>query len=445
MDAALNLNTGNDEDLFGEEITDFLKDKPILIYDASKNFGTSAKQVFKEFGCKPDQLRVISKERELFDEINDFKPHVLILDSRFEKFSLREVIGGHKSICPSRIERLCIVTTSQEADKEEIATSFEDDVDGVLLKPLSTSKLAEVLKGLILKKAFPSPYLQLIVEGEAAYIDENYDIAKESFETAIQKNQDSGLAYFYLGEIALKKKEHKEALACFRKGCENKVHRRCLMAEIDTLSFLERYQAAYRKCQLARELYPLSAHWLEKVITLAVYSHHFEDFDLLYKDFNEIDERPTKLCKVMSAAFMVRAKSKVKEGDVEEAVEDMRKSVICSQRDTKQIERAVSILLESNQPTLADKVFELYPPDATGTENYEKLNFHIKAKVLNPIQIATQGRDMLRKGHKILLIYEETARALAGLGQKQAAENILLEAEKAFPDEKKRLSQLLDS
>lgn len=423
-------------------VREFLRDKNVLIVDSSKNFSHVMQRAFIEMGVKLDQIRIAYDDRSARMFLSR-RPDVIVSEFKVgptEGLGYAALQGEYQ---PQRQKRIFLMVTGG-AHENVVAESVEEEIDGYLLKPFSSQQFVERILQIVDEKLKPSRYAQALETVKYLLRLGEADKAKSLALAAAEMDGRTPAVYAHLGEAHLLAGEYREALAAFEAGLAlNPRHYRCLRKKIETYLAQDQKLLAYRSLRLFLEVFPMNPDVLARAFALCVATRSLDDMAEYYEAYKEQEQRSPELKEVVYETFFEAAEIAIKDEDLARAKEFFTCGIAASGRHEESVERAVRRLNEKACFELAQEIFSMYPKDRVGSDHYRSVEFLISKNSLPPDQIVERGRQVIHSGKVTPEVYLEVIHQLAKMQKDKAADSVVYEAIRKFPDKKAEFERAL--
>ena len=417
-----------------KEFSDYIEGRTIVIADSSAVARSSISNVLVGLGARQSQIALSSTFQEAVDEIRRVRPHLLIADFDLGKrcgldlaAEQREVGGSEDS---SRAFLIMAGNTSQSA----VARAAEEDVDGYIIKPYNVDSVRKALLRVAAEKLKPAEYANAITQGKTRISERKLKDAEKLFSHAITLNPSPTLACYYLGQVKALDKSHEEAKESYIKGLQfNRIHFKCNVGLYDLFLEQKKFEQAYETLKTISHYFPANPKRLGEVLRLAIVTSRYEDIEIYYNVFCQLDEREENLVRHVCAALVVCGKHYLQKGNPSAAVRVLQKACASGRGRTVILRQSVQALLEYSMVVEARKILGKFPPETHGGRDYRIARFLVVEAEGNPGPVIADGHDIIAKDFADALVFEIMIRRSFQAGLPAAAESVTMKAIEKFP------------
>ena len=428
-----------------KDLSSLLRGYSALIVDPSGSIKLSIAKALKDIGIDNNRLHMAGTFEKAVHIIQKSKPEVVISEYKLDTglgSELRNIQADHLREGRTAIFGL-VAGTSNEA---RVAEAQEEDVDFYILKPISQQQIETLIAEAADQRMNPPPYLQKISLVRQLIDDEKYDEAHAELEQAMQMTDRPSLALYYEGLAYFKQGQVEKAIAAYHEGLQNiPLHFKCLKGLYDIYSSQKQMAKAYKVWRDLLSHYPTSPDKLTHAIRMAIETKNGDDIPDLYELYRQMDERPNSLIKVMAAALMAAAKFKINAGEVDEASELFQFAMITSEYDPPTIESIVKTLIKYREPDAAVKFLKQFPIELKNSPLFAQLDFLITKMSASPEQWIEHGRSLIKSGKADAHVFRSVIFGLSEMGKHNAAESVIGEALKVYPEQRSDFYAILDN
>jgi CheY-like chemotaxis protein len=342
---------------------DYLKDKKIFIVDKNSSSRQRLAKTFNNFGAKMTNVFMGSSKDEIYDQALQAESCLVLTDYLIKGGSGFDLLRDLRKANPKSIKTSLYFLVTGNTSQSLVARSAEEDVDSYILKPYTLESLQKSIMKVFLEKMYPSEYMKKIEEGKELLFSAKEDEAIEVFKQAMVFNPKPTLACFYIGQAHFIKEAKNDAKQDFEMGLSfNGVHFKCLVALFDLLYKDKLYDEAYQVVKKISNYFPANPDRINTVVRLAVTTKAFEDIETYYGYYKDLEEREVSTIKHISAGLYVAAKHYIYQDNWEQALRHFEMSGIASMWNGKFILYMVEILTQNNYFEMALNFLAKFPP-----------------------------------------------------------------------------------
>lgn len=421
----------------------YIKDKKILVADASATARASIHASLTQMGATGNNIVLAGSYSEAAQEIINTKPQVVICDYDLGQRCGLELLQQQRVQNPDSKQSLFILVTGNTS-QTAVARAAEEDVDTYIIKPFTAGILRSSIMKCALAKIRPSEYVVTINAGKAQLTEGKTDESMETFKKAATLDPAPSLAYFYFGHANVVKEVTETAEGSFNKGLAyNKIHYKCLVGLFDILMKQKRHHEAYDAVKKISQYFPANPQRLTQVLKLAIITQSYDDVERYYQVFTRIDERSEETIKYICAALVVCGKYYLQKKIPSRAQELFTKAAATASGRGKILKEIILPMLEYGMAKEAETYLKRFPPDQQSGVDFLALDFLIKDKIAdNPSLSIALGRALISKEIAEPNMYETLIKRHIEGGLFDAAQSLIDQALKKWPDEKRRFDPL---
>jgi len=223
----------------------------------------------------------------------------------------------------------------------------------------------------------------------------------------------------------------------YSKGLDhNKIHYKCLVGLFEVMMKENQWVDAYDVVKRISRYFPANPQRLAQVLRLAIMTKNYDDIERYYQAFSTIDNRSDELIKYVCAALVVCGKFYLHGGHTSRALELFLKAAITANTRTKILREIVIALVDNGMAKDAKDYLNRFPAATQGSSDYAICDLLIMDRTVPATAVIQAGRKHLQAGIQDPMLYEILIKRSFAVGFKDAAENMIHEACKVFPDKK---------
>lgn len=412
----------------------FLSDKKIVIADSSSVSRTYIAKLLVEMGAKTTNIQLTPTFEEAETLIEKYSPKVVICDYNLGKKCGLDLLQRQVAKDPKSDDRLFVLVTANSS-QSAVAQAAEEDVDTFILKPFTADILKKTILSAAVSKLSPPPYLKAIQQGRSLIEAGKLDEAEKKMREATTLDKAPSLALAYLGQIDTIRELLSNAETKFQSGLTfNKIHYKCMAGLFDVLQAQKRHKDAYAVVKRISQYFPANPQRLTQVLKLAIMTKSYDDVETYYQSFKNIDKRNEEMVRYVCAALVVCGKYYLHRGIKSRAVELFQGAVATSGAAPRMLREIIQILLEFKLAKQAGDFLKRFAPDVQNGLDAKVSEFLIMDQTEVASRTVGFGRKLLDAGHKDPWIYKRLIARSAEAGLKSAAEDLVHEASKLWPN-----------
>lgn len=299
------------EQLFKE----FLASGDIMVVDKSSASRRRLTKTLVDMGAKRPQVHSVAHFSEAKDIIESKKPKLILSDYEVNGGSGFDLFKYYRETHPEEKKSVLILVTSN-ISQSAVAKAAEEDVDSFIIKPYTVASLEKSLINTVIGKLYPSEYVKAIEKGKEALFAGNYEEALGIFDEAMKMSKKPALALFYHGQTEYMMKAISEAEGDYKKGLEiNNIHFKCQVGLYELFVKDEKWDEAYSVVKNIAKYFPANPERLKEVVHLAVRTKNYEDLEMYYELFTQLEERTDDVLNYVCSGMYVAGKYFMLKGD----------------------------------------------------------------------------------------------------------------------------------
>lgn len=377
-----------------EVLKEFLETNEVLIVDKNPPSRNRLLKIIYDLGAKRHMIHTASGMEEA-ESICETKKIGIVLSEYFilggSGFDLFNLIRRKN---PS--EELCLILVTSNISETAVARAAEEDVDSFVIKPYTIQGIRENLAATIFHKVKPSEYFVKIKEAKKLIEKQEFDSAIAILKEAKKLHGEPALALFYIGQAEYLKRLVNDAAISYNEGLEiNDIHFKCLIGLYELLMQQENFEAAYEVVRKIARFFPANPNRLGEIIRLAIKTNNFEDMNLYYEIYTSLEDRAEVLTNYVGAGLFVGGKYYLRESQKDKALAYFDNIAVSCSRFPKFIRAIISLLVENNMASEAEKYLLRFPAGTMDSPDYLISDFLILSRMsLDKVQIVRRGMDL---------------------------------------------------
>lgn len=387
-----------------EVLKEFLEKNDVLIVDKNPSSRNRLLKIIYDLGAKRHMIHTASGMEEAEGIFKNKKIGIVLSEyyilggSGFDLFNLIRK--------QNTSEHLCLVLVTSNISETAVARAAEEDVDSFVIKPYTIQGIRENLASTIHHKVKPSEYFVKINEAKKLIEKQEFDSAVKILEEAKKLHKEPALALFYIGQAEYLKRLVEEAVVSYKEGLEiNEIHFKCLIGLYELLIQQENFEAAYEVVRKIARYFPANPARLGEIIRLAIKTNNFEDMGLYYEIYTSLEERAEVLTNYVGAGLFVGGKYYLRESKRDKALAYFDSIAVSCARFPKFIRAIITLLVENNMASEAEKYLLRFPAGTMDTPDYLISDFLILSRMsVDKAQIVKRGLELYNQKIKDPLI-----------------------------------------
>lgn len=359
---------------------DFVDVNDVLIVDKNPSSRSRLVKIMSDLGCKRHMIHTAGSLIEAQEIIITKKVGIILSDY---------IIGGGSGFDLFKMLRKknpvakesCLVLVTSNINQSSVAKAAEEDVDSFIIKPFTVQSIQESLLSTICAKVQPSEYQIKIDEGKDHLFEGRYDEAVKALKEAKTLHPKPALALFYLGQAEYLQDQVDNAQSNYVEGLDLiNIHYKCLVGLYEILMRDEKFSEAYQVIKKIARFFPANPDRLNEIIHLAVKTENFEDMQLYYEIFTQLDTRPNHVVNYVGAGLYISGKYNLLNNNRAKATTYFDELAVSCSEFTKYIRAVIAILVEHGFAEDAEKYLTRFSMESRGEEDYLVSEFLINAK-----------------------------------------------------------------
>jgi len=296
-------------------------------------------------------------------------------------------------------KELCLVLVTSNISQTAVAKAAEEDVDSFIIKPYTVQSIQENLLSTIASKIQPSPYIVKIEEAKTQIMAGNYDEAMNILNAAMKLHPKPALALFYMGQAELLKSQVSQAEGSYSKGLTfNNIHYKCLIGLYELFMKQNKFHEAYQVVKKIAKYFPANPDRLTQVVRLTIQTGNYEDMQMYYEIFTQLDERNAHMTNFMGAGMYISGKHCFMNNKIDIGMKFFDNVAVSCSEHTKFIRAMISVLVEHNKADDAMKFLSRFPAGADKDEDYIVSDYIVSSKLIdNPGALVKSGLEIYNK------------------------------------------------
>lgn len=414
----------------------FLDSHEVLIVDKNPSSRNRLLKTMYDLGAKRHMIHTCGSVVEAEAVINAKKIGIVLSDYVIAGGSGLDLFKMARRQNPNSRE-LCLVLVTSNISQSAVAKAAEEDVDSFIIKPYTAQSIQENLISTVVAKVKPSDYIIKVEEGKAAINEGNYDGALKVLNDALSMHTRPALALFYIGQAELLKTQHGEAEVSYHKGLSfNNIHYKCLIGLYELFLQRSKFNEAYEVVKKIARYFPANPDRLAQVVRLTIQTGNFEDMQMYYEIFTQLEERNAHLTNYIGAGMYISGKHCILNNNAEMGMKFFDNVAVSCSEHTKFIRAIITFMVEKNMGADAMKYLSRFPAGYDEHEDFIISDFLINSTILNdPNMLVKAGIELYNRKIKD---YQCMSILLAAMSKAGLKEDKILplrqEIEKVWPE-----------
>lgn len=381
-----------------EVLKNFLEINEVLIVDKNPSSRNRLLKTMYDLGAKRHMIHSVGTLTEAQEVINTKQVGIVLSDyfigggSGFDLFKMiREKNQNNKE--------LCLILVTSNISQTTVAKAAEEDVDSFIIKPYTIQSIQENLISTVAAKIMPSDYVVKIDEGKTFLAQGKFEEALKVLNEALSLHSKPALALFYIGQAEYMKNHVNEATGNYNKGLNfNNIHFKCLVGLYDVFMREEKFHEAYQVVKKIAKYFPANPDRLSQIVRLAVRTGNYQDMQMYYEIFTQLEVRLQVLTNYIGAGMYVAGKYCLMNNDHTSALQYFENIAVSCSEFTKFLRAVITILIEYGKADEAEKFLARFDASTREAEDYLVSDFLVKSKKFeDPGFIIKNGLDLWNK------------------------------------------------
>jgi CheY-like chemotaxis protein len=365
----------------GDIFKAFLKTNEVLIVDKNPSSRSRLLKTMYDLGAERHMIHTAGSIQEGEAIINTKQVGIVLSDYVIGGGSGFDLFKMVREKYPQKKE-LCLVLVTSNISQTAVAKAAEEDVDSFIIKPYTVQSIQESLISTVVAKVSPSEYVVTIEKGKALINEGNYDEAITVLKSALKLHQRPALAIFYIGQVEFLCSQLDQAQGSYTKGLAfNNIHYKCLIGLYELFMMRQIYSEAYQVVKKVAKYFPANPERLTQVVRLTVQTENFEDMQMYYEIFTQLEERTSHLTNYIGAGMYVAGKYCLLNNKDDAGLKFFDNIAISCSGHTKFIRAIISFLVEQDKGTDAMKFLTRFPSGYNEHEDFLVSDFLINTKI----------------------------------------------------------------
>lgn len=417
-----------------ELFEEYLKTGNILVVDKSSASRRRLVKTIVDMGSSRNQVDSVAHFSEAIEIIDTKKPKLILSDYDLTGGSGFDLFQIFREKYPDEKKAVLVLVTSN-ISQSAVAKAAEEDVDSFVIKPYTVQSLEKSLITTVIGKLYPSDYVQTIEAGKEKLFAGDYSEALDIFAKAKTLNNKPSLAMFYHGQTQYLLEQMDKAEDDYKDGLQiNSIHFKCQVGLYELFMKDEKFFEAYSVVKNIAKYFPANPDRLKEVIRLAITTEHFEDMQMYYEIFTQLDERPDDVINYVCSGMYIYGKFKFLNEDFDNGKSVFEKIGISCVGIAKFITAMIKVLAEYKFFDDAQKLVSRYSSRPEDANAYKLGNFIAYSNTVEIRARISEGLDLWNNGIKDPMAMKITIDALREDGSDKKAEQYLEEAQHVWPD-----------
>lgn len=418
-----------------ELFKEFLSNNEILIVDKSSASRRRLTKTLVDMGSKRNQVHSVAHYSEAIEVIKTNKPKLVLSDFSINGGSGFDLFKEFRELYPDEKKATLVLVTSN-ISQSAVAKAAEEDVDSFIIKPYTVKSLEKSLINAVINKLYPSEYMQAIERGKEKLFAAEYEEALVIFEEAIALNKKPSLAHFYHGQTKYFLESIEEAEKDYGKGLAiNNLHFKCQVGLYEIFQKENKHKEAYEVIRNIAKYFPANPDRLKEVVRLCMITKNYEDMDLYYDIFVNLEERAEDVIDYVCAGLYIYGKYSMLQNDKAKAKEVFERVGISCAGKAKFLKAMIINLVENEIYPEAQKLVNRFASSEENVADYEISSYIANSGGTSPNDLISAGLELFNKGYKHPLSTKIMIDAMYKSGSSKKAEEYLDEASHLWPDE----------
>jgi CheY-like chemotaxis protein len=417
-------------------VQEYLANHAVLIVDKNSSSRNRLLKVMVDIGVKRGMIHTAGTMSEAAEILKANNVGLVLSDyfvgggSGFDLFKMvRTSLPDNK--------KLCLILVTSNISQTAVAKAAEEDVDSFIIKPYTLQSIQENLLSTISAKIKPSPYIVKIDEGKSAIAAGDYKGAIALFEAAMPLHPRPSLALFYMGQAQYLLAEADQAKGKYNKGLTfNSIHFKCLVGLYEIFMKEQKFPEAYQVVKKVAKYFPANPDRLTQIIRLAIITKNYEDMELYYEIFTQLEERNSEMTNYIGAGLFVAGKWYVLEGQMPKALPLFEKIAVSCAEFSKFLRAIISILVEHKQSSEAEKYMSRFAAGTRDNEDYIVSDFLLRfgSSQSEAGVLIQRGIEIYNNNIRDYQVLKLMVEAMVSNGLKDKAEPYRQELARLYPE-----------
>jgi CheY-like chemotaxis protein len=367
----------------------------VLVVDKNPSSRTRLLKIMYDLGCNRKMIHTAGSLQEAEAILEEVEIGIVLSDYFIQGGSGFDLFKCIREKNPNNKHLTTILVTSN-ISQTAVAKAAEEDVDSFIIKPYTIQSIQENLISTVANKVQPSMYIQKIEEGKVHLDNEEYEEAIGFFQEATKLHSKPALALSYIGQAEYLQELAEKAKDSYTSGLKfNNIHYKCLIGLYEMFKEREEWQEAYQVVKKIAKFFPANPDRMGEIIRLAVRTGNFEDLQMYYEIFTSIEERTDGMVKHIGAGLYVGGKHFLMHDQKEEALKYFDQVAISCSMHTRFLRAIIGALVKFQLIEEAEKYLTRFGSETKETPDFQVSEFLVMSgKDTPPAELVKFGLDV---------------------------------------------------
>ncbi len=423
-------------------VQEYLTNHAVLIVDKNSSSRNRLLKVMVDLGVKRAMIHTAGTMSEAAEILKSNNVGLVLSDYFVGGGSGFDLFKMVRTSFPDN-KKLCLILVTSNISQTAVAKAAEEDVDSFIIKPYTLQSIQENLLSTVSAKIKPSSYILKIDEGKTAMAAGDFRGAIAIFEAAMPMHPRPSLALFYMGQAQYLLSEADQAKGKYNRGLAfNSIHFKCLVGLYEIFMKEQKFPEAYQVVKKVAKYFPANPDRLTQIIRLAIITKNYEDMELYYEIFTQLEERNAEMTNYIGAGLFVAGKWYLLEGQLPKALPLFEKIAVSCAEFSKFLRAIISLLVEHQQPKEAEKYITRFPAGSRDQEDFVVSDFLLRfgSAQTEAGALIQRGLEIYNNNIRDYQVLRLMVEAMVTNGLEDKAEPYRKELERLYPDKAQLLA-----
>ncbi len=426
-------------------LLEFIENKNALVVDDQRVNRNAAKAALIELGFSQKRILIEKSISHAKASIDKLKPYIILTEYQIHDDFGLDLALMQREYVQDTDQKMFIVFTNS-AEECAVADAAEEEIDAFILKPATEEKIIEYITRIVRQKINPSEYSSMLKQTKAAL--ERKDFEKVlSFSAMAKFMADSpAMAHYYSGEAYRHKQKYDEALNSFNEGLRLKNHHyKCMTGNFYVYKDLKKVDEAYRAIAEIAKLFPLTPSLLRDAFILSIETINYKEVEHFFEKYLRQPRKPPELKHVVSHALLTGGKLLLKDGNIDKALDYLKRGAIISGRQTDYLSNVVKTLTDRKLTKECREFLAMFSHDEVSKDAIESARFRLQVQSEPDLdQVLRRARELIFAGIEDQYIFTTACELSVKLNQTKLLESIVYKAIAVFPEQRAVFVKYID-
>jgi len=204
----------------------------------------------------------------------------------------------------------------------------------------------------------------------------------------------------------------------------------------------QKFHEAFQVVKKIAKYFPANPDRLTQIIRLTIITKNYEDMELYYEIFTQLEERNSEMTNYIGAGLFVAGKWYLLEGQLPKAMPLFEKIAVSCAEFSKFLRAIISLLVEHKQGQEAEKFISRFPAGSMDQEDYLVSDFLLRfgSSSGENGNLIKRGMEIYNRNIRDYQVLSLMVNAMVSSGLEDKAKTYRQELERLFPEKTALLS-----